>query len=544
MQIFSNHPIGLLPVEENYDPDKPSIPSFYSGRDIFITGGTGFMGKVLIEKLLRSCGGVNRIFILLREKKQKTIQDRLKDMQEQPLFELLRKQNPEALKVMIPIAGDVALPGLGMSDEDVQMMSNVSIIFHVAASVRFDDPLRDAIMMNTRGTRDVIQFSRSLKNLCVLLHVSTTYSNPDRYVIDEQIYPPYADWRDTIKLAEQLDEETLDIFAPKYMGFLPNTYVFTKSLAEQIVDEYKHELPLILFRPSIVISSMRDPIPGWMDNFNGPVGLLVGSGIGICRTMYCDPNNVSDYTPVDVCIKAMIVAAWKRGTDDIQSKLTAPKDAPTLPVYNCCISNLRNSTMGQIIEMGKTLSNEMPLDNCLWAPGGGVTQIHILNFVRVMLYHILPAILIDVLLKMTGQRPFLAKLQRKIYTANVALEYFILNNWDFKNSNFIRLASEIKPVDNKEFYYRDFIEFDITLYFRNCILGARRYLLKQKDEDIPKALKHLRRMQLLDKMCHLLIYAGLLYLIFIKFDILGLVLHLASYRTTYTMLELNCNSVS
>lgn len=41
----------------------------------------------------------------------------------------------------------------------------------------------------------------------------------------------------------------------------------------------------------------------------------------------------------------------------------------------------------------------------------------------------------------------LAKLQRKIYNANVALEYFILNNWDFKNRNFIRLASEIKPED-------------------------------------------------------------------------------------------------
>lgn len=115
-----------------------------------------------------------------------------------------------------------------------------------------------------------------------------------------------------------MSEEMLDTFAPKYMGFLPNTYVFTKSLAEQIVNDYKDELPLILFRPSIVISSMKDPIPGWMDNFNGPVGLLVGCGIGICRTMYCDPNNVADFTPVDVCIKAMIVAAWKKGTAVIQ----------------------------------------------------------------------------------------------------------------------------------------------------------------------------------------------------------------------------------
>ncbi|XP_039444625.1 putative fatty acyl-CoA reductase CG5065 isoform X2 [Culex pipiens pallens] len=534
MNSFSNHPIGLLPVEENYDPSKPSIPEFYSGKDIFITGGTGFMGRVLIEKLLRSCKGVNKIFVLLREKKQKSVWERVKEMHNLPLFEKLRKEAPEMLDKIIPVKGDVMLLGLGLSTDDLQVMCNVSVVFHVAASVRFDDPLKDAILLNTRGSREVFRFGQSLKNLSVIMHVSTTYSNPDRYEIEEMIYPPYADWQETIRIAEQFDEETLDVLAPMYMGFLPNTYVFTKSLAEQIVNDYKDKLPLILFRPSIVISTMKDPIPGWMDNFNGPVGLLVGCGIGICRTMYCDPNNVADFTPVDVCIKAMIVAAWKKGTAVEQSTPFSP-ESPQLPVYNCCISNLRNSTMSQIVEMGKALNSEIPLDSSLWAPGGGITQIRIRNFIQVMLYHILPAILIDMLFKLTGQRPFLAKLQRKVYTANVALEYFILNNWDFKNTNFIRLASEIQPNDNKDFYYRDFVEFDITLYFRNCILGARRYLLKQKDEDIPKALAHQRRLRVLDFVCKLLLTVGFLYMTLIKLDMIGFLLHSTSYKTSYPL---------
>ena len=49
-----------------------------------------------------------------------------------------------------------------------------------------------------------------------------------------------------------------------------------------------------------------------LDNFNGPVGMLIGSGLGLTRTMYCDPDNIADFTPVDVCIKAMIIGAWKR----------------------------------------------------------------------------------------------------------------------------------------------------------------------------------------------------------------------------------------
>jgi fatty acyl-CoA reductase len=42
------------------------------------------------------------------------------------------------------------------------------------------------------------------------------------------------------------------------------------------------------------------------------MGLLLGSGLGITRTMHCDPNNIADFIPVDVSIKAMIIAAWRR----------------------------------------------------------------------------------------------------------------------------------------------------------------------------------------------------------------------------------------
>jgi alcohol-forming fatty acyl-CoA reductase len=46
-----------------------SIKGFYDGAEIFITGGTGYIGKVLIEKLLRTCQGIKRIYVLMRLKK-------------------------------------------------------------------------------------------------------------------------------------------------------------------------------------------------------------------------------------------------------------------------------------------------------------------------------------------------------------------------------------------------------------------------------------------------------------------------------------------
>ena len=57
-----------------------SIRSFYDDKVIFITGGSGFLGKVIIEKLLRSCPNLKKIYILLRSKKGRASEDRMKSL--------------------------------------------------------------------------------------------------------------------------------------------------------------------------------------------------------------------------------------------------------------------------------------------------------------------------------------------------------------------------------------------------------------------------------------------------------------------------------
>lgn len=47
----------------------PTIPEWFAGRNILITGATGFMGKVLVEKLLRDCPDVGQLYLLIRKKK-------------------------------------------------------------------------------------------------------------------------------------------------------------------------------------------------------------------------------------------------------------------------------------------------------------------------------------------------------------------------------------------------------------------------------------------------------------------------------------------
>lgn len=58
------------------------VPEFFAGRDIFVTGTSGVVGKPFVEKLLRSCPDVGRVYVLLRAKKGKTVEERLKKMKE------------------------------------------------------------------------------------------------------------------------------------------------------------------------------------------------------------------------------------------------------------------------------------------------------------------------------------------------------------------------------------------------------------------------------------------------------------------------------
>lgn len=278
---FSNDPvIRIKSFDEVYDElmvekvplDAPTIPETFAGQQIFITGGSGFIGKALIEKLLRSCPEIKTIFMLLRVKKGKRVKERLAEVLKNPIFDVIKRINPNFHEKIVPVRGDVSELKLGLSDDDSAMMQNVSIIFHSAASIRFDDSLKKAVLMNTRGTREVMELALTLRSIKSVVHVSTAYSNVFERTVEEKLYPAAADWRKTIEICEKLDEDHLRTLTEHYISFMPNTYVFSKNLAEHVSDFYKEKLPIAVFRPSIVAPAIKEPLPGKVEvtiqNFN------------------------------------------------------------------------------------------------------------------------------------------------------------------------------------------------------------------------------------------------------------------------------------
>lgn len=66
-------------------PTEIGVGEFFSGQDVFITGGLGFMGKVLIEKLLWSCEDVRNVYFLVRANKRQSVNERVEKLLELPV---------------------------------------------------------------------------------------------------------------------------------------------------------------------------------------------------------------------------------------------------------------------------------------------------------------------------------------------------------------------------------------------------------------------------------------------------------------------------
>lgn len=92
--------------------------------------------------------------------------DRIRELAAGAVFDRVRQLDPDFLKRITPVDGDLVEPHMGLS-EDIQreFIASVEIILHVAADVRFDETLRNAIKVNIRATRDLLDLAKKMTKL-------------------------------------------------------------------------------------------------------------------------------------------------------------------------------------------------------------------------------------------------------------------------------------------------------------------------------------------------------------------------------------------
>nr|XP_029732162.1 fatty acyl-CoA reductase wat-like [Aedes albopictus] len=311
------------------DTRSNKVLEFYRGSTILLVGGTGFVGKGLLEKVLRSLD-VKKVYLLIRSKGGVGVEDRLEKLLEDRLFDQVREQvgKVEAVEV------DYDLECLGLDDDVAErLQKDVEVVFYCLDDAGFNRPLKEAFQTNVQIGKYVLKWCRSFPNLKSVVYTSTFYSECTKNFVEEKIADdlPFGNYKLCMKMLTGLTSEKCESIRGSMLGDYPNTYTFTKKLAEIMVQkEFAGDLPIAVYRPSVVSPTYREPQQGWTDNFFGVDSFIRAKFDGVGRVILGDMNQIGNHAPLDYCVNAMLVC----GYDVSQRRSSCCQSLPELTVYN------------------------------------------------------------------------------------------------------------------------------------------------------------------------------------------------------------------
>ncbi|KAL5579886.1 hypothetical protein UlMin_012328 [Ulmus minor] len=317
-----------------------SVLKFLENKNILITGATGFLAKIFLEKILRVQPNVKKFYLLLRANDAKSASQRLNnEILGKDLFRLLKEKmganfNSLAAEKLTVVAGDISREDLGLKDANLreEMLSNLDVIINLAATTNFDERYDIALGLNTMGAKHVLNFAKQCTKLKIFVHVSTAYVSGERGgLILESPYQMGETLNGTTGLdidnearlieeklkelqAEEANEATITL-AMKDFGIKrakvhgwPNTYVFTKAMGEMLLEHLKENTNVIIVRPTIVTSTFKEPFSGWVEGIRTIDSLAVGYGKGKLTCFLGDLKATVDLIPADFVVNAIAVA--------------------------------------------------------------------------------------------------------------------------------------------------------------------------------------------------------------------------------------------
>ncbi|XP_071635270.1 putative fatty acyl-CoA reductase CG5065 [Temnothorax longispinosus] len=483
-------------AHDEVHPREGSINAFFAEMVIFLTGATGFLGKALLEKLLRSCPQVATIFVLIRPKKNKSVEQRLQDLLDNSVFDRIRSEFPGTLKKIFPVKGDVGLPELGLQPEDRDMLiKRVNIVFHSAATVRFNESLKVAVNLNTMGTDCILDLCRLMTNIISVVYVSTAYSNADRREIEESIYTTEVKPYTVIDICENLDDKTIGIIENKRLiSKHPNTYTLTKGLAEQIIMSKGRNLPIAIVRPSIIGAAYQEPFPGWIDNVSGITGIMTEIGRGTIRSIVCNAKLLIDVVPVDFVVNTLICASWHN----------AMQHTNTIKIYNCTSSTVNPITWDKFGNIVRKHAIEYPSKYVMWYPGFTFRTNKFIHAIIVPTLHFFPAFIVDLILRVQGHKPMMLRVAKRFDRAAKAGEFFATNQWRFHSGNMTKLMKFVRASDDCDKFDVDITNLNWDMYLRQYMLGIRKYILKDNPDTLKNAQNRLSRLYWFHKAAQLM----------------------------------------
>jgi nucleoside-diphosphate-sugar epimerase len=245
---------------------------------LLITGSTGFLGSGLLY--------------FLQSKKYSGL-----------IHLLIRKNDKTALERFNSIKKEFTLLRLNLIEEDLLQISSITLtvdyIINCAASIDFSLELQQATIQNVDGLIELIKFAKK-NNIKKFIHISTAYVVEHGKIAKEK-FTNLKVFGNINKFYLKIKSNQItfaDILTKK---FFPNTYCFTKCLAEKIIEKEikKNDIIFSIIRPSIITNAETIPYPGWFKGYSAAIGLHKLIHSNLLNVLICNKNTLLDYIPVD-----------------------------------------------------------------------------------------------------------------------------------------------------------------------------------------------------------------------------------------------------
>ncbi len=344
--------------------NRGSIVEALAGKRLLLTGATGFLGQVVLERLLLDFPET-RITLLVRSQPSATAVERVHYLTRKPAFDVLRERvnGDDALLAMLDERVDVIDGDFTHGEPDIP--AGIDVVIHSAATVSFDPPIDEGFQTNLLGARNLYR-AATAHNTPHLVHVSTAYvAGVQKGVVPEGPLEHRVDYEleaemalaargeveaasrrpemlghfleraakehsragpSTVSLdAEERRQRWVDKRLVEYgrmrartLGW-PDVYTFTKAMGERAVEDLAHErnLSLSIVRPSIIESALEHPSKGWIEGFKMADPIIRAYGLGQIPEFPGIPEGIVDLIPVDYVVNAILaVAATPRPTGE------------------------------------------------------------------------------------------------------------------------------------------------------------------------------------------------------------------------------------
>ncbi|XP_076749570.1 fatty acyl-CoA reductase 1-like [Xylocopa sonorina] len=489
--------------------EDSQIRKYYAGKVILLTGFTGFLGTIILEKLLRTCTEVTRIYVMIREKRGMAIEERLSKYFKNTIFDKLREANPNFMEKVVPIYGDLQKADLGFSPEIRRnIVETVNIIIHNASMVYFEAKISCLLRINVIGTQKMLELGLECSHLEVFTYVSTAYSHHYVKTIEEIFYPPpvYLDViEDMIRADEENETGLSKTVVDAIVGKWTNIYAFSKAMAEHVVERFsrKTSLPCIVYRPSIIVPSYKEPVPQWVGNQNGPIKIMLSISLGILHVVHARSTCRLDTVPVDMATNSLLA---------IIHNYAVNRESNEPQVYNYASSDWNPVNLKMIYEGYSTVAEKYPSQKIVWYPFAFFVTNFFVFVVLHTLFHVIPGMLVDLYLIIQGKSAVAMKVLFALAKNHHVLLRFMNGDWTIKADKIRHIKDNMTAADSNQFL----LDLGLINWYEEIrwgLLITCREAVKDPIETLPAARRKYQRLKIAHyTSCSLIVILFLYYL--------------------------------